>query len=247
MDCWHGDKTACAWSLATYVPVEGLIAPIARAVKALDAAAKTGIGFEDAFKALRALDGLSETVKVGIGLKALDKFVKTCTRVTRPGLSAARSTSASACPLKLIAYNSDEMSHLAYNYRIESGYYKADHNVAVARVPGWNDPKTGDYVIANSKFSGHSETEILDQLKARGFDPKKITALYTERQPCDGCAGALEKALQEGTVITYSVPYTVEIASYSKSLLATYIKRANGGRLARSAMSGQDAETQKGG
>jgi hypothetical protein len=39
-------------------------------------------------------------------------------------------------------------------------------------------------------------------------------------------------------VITYSVPYTPEIASYSKSLLANCVKRANGGRLARSAMNG---------
>ncbi|MGW1506076.1 nucleic acid/nucleotide deaminase domain-containing protein [Streptomyces mirabilis] len=115
----------------------------------------------------------------------------------------------------------------------------------MAEVPGWGDPKTGDYVVANSKFSDHSETEILDQLKEKGVDPKKITALYTERQPCDDCAGALKKALKEGTVITYSVPYTLEIASYSKSLLATYVKRANGGRLTRSAMSGQDAEEPK--
>ncbi|WP_353963008.1 nucleic acid/nucleotide deaminase domain-containing protein [Streptomyces sp. NBC_00365] len=71
-------------------------------------------------------------------------------------------------------------------------------------------------MVANSKFSGHSETEILDQLKEKGVDPKKITALYIERQPCDDCAGALEKALKEGTVITYSVPYTLEIASYSR-------------------------------
>ncbi|WP_434098654.1 RICIN domain-containing protein [Streptomyces mirabilis] len=245
MDCWHGSKTACAWSLATYVPIEGLLAPISRAVKALDAAARTGIDFEDAFKALRALDGLSETAKVGIGLKALDKFVKTCTRIARTPLSAGISASGSACPLKLIAYNSDEMSHLAYKYRVDNGYFGADHNVAVAKVPGWGDPKTGDYVVANSKFSGHSETEILDQLKKEGVDPKEITALYTERQPCGDCDGALKKALKEGTVITYSVPYTVEIASYSKSLLASYVKRANGGRLTRSAMSGQDAEAQK--
>ncbi|MCX4589124.1 hypothetical protein OG819_04985 [Streptomyces sp. NBC_01549] len=40
-------------------------------------------------------------------------------------------------------------------------------------------------MVANSKFSGHSETEILDQLKEKGVDPKKITALYTERQGFD--------------------------------------------------------------
>lgn len=246
MNCWHGSKTACAWSLAIYLPVDGALAPISRAVKALDVAARSGIDFEDAFKALRTLDGLSESAKVGIGLKALDKFVKTCTRIAGAPLSRAVSASGSACPLKLIAYNSDEMSHLAYKYRVESGYFGADHNIAVAKVPGWNDPKTGDYVVANSKFSGHSETEILDQLKAKGVDPQKITALYTERQPCNDCADALGKALKEGTPITYTVPYTLEIASYSKSLLAKYIKQAGGGRLARAPMNGQGGvETQK--
>ncbi|MEU2582207.1 ricin-type beta-trefoil lectin domain protein [Streptomyces avermitilis] len=87
MDCWHGDKTACAWSIATYVPVEGLLTPIARAVKALDAAAKTGIGFADAWKALRALP-LSEEAVAGIGAKALEalgKARKWCTGNSFPG------------------------------------------------------------------------------------------------------------------------------------------------------------------
>ncbi|MBB5932129.1 ricin-type beta-trefoil lectin domain protein [Streptomyces echinatus] len=245
MDCWHGDKTACAWSIATYAPVENLLAPIARAVKALDAAARTGIGFEDAFKALRALDGLSEAAKVGIGSKALDKFVKTCTSSQRAPLSARKSVFGSACPLRMVLYNSDEMSHLAYRYRVENGFYGADHNVAVAKVPGWNDPKTGDYLIANSKFSGHSETEILDKLKAKNIDPKKIEALYTERQPCGGCSTALEEALKEGTPITYSVPYTDEIASYSKALLARYVEQANGTGLKRSRLNAPDSEAQE--
>ncbi|WP_330289899.1 hypothetical protein [Streptomyces sp. NBC_00576] len=91
MDCWHGSKSACAWSLATYVPVEGLLAPIARAVKALDATAKTGIGFEDAFKALRSLEGLSPLAKEGIGARVLRQLYETCTKrgksATLPGRS----------------------------------------------------------------------------------------------------------------------------------------------------------------
>ncbi|WP_405828921.1 RICIN domain-containing protein [Streptomyces sp. NBC_01176] len=75
MDCWHGSKTACAWSIAVYVPIESVLAPIARAVKALDAAAKTGIGFTDAWKALRALP-LTEEAVAGIGAKALDALGK---------------------------------------------------------------------------------------------------------------------------------------------------------------------------
>ncbi|MGW2638682.1 RICIN domain-containing protein [Streptomyces sp. NPDC001348] len=87
MDCWHGDKTACVWSLATYVPVEGLLDSIARAVKAVDAAAKTGIGFTDAWKALRALH-LSDEAIAGIGAKAIEalgKARKWCTSNSFPG------------------------------------------------------------------------------------------------------------------------------------------------------------------
>ncbi|MFC9280570.1 RICIN domain-containing protein [Streptomyces collinus] len=90
MDCFHGSASGCAWSIATYVPVEGLLSPIARAVKALDAAARTGIGFEDAYKALRALDGLSEAAIVSIGNKALNLLKKGCVReLARSGIRAA--------------------------------------------------------------------------------------------------------------------------------------------------------------
>ncbi|MEU3856083.1 RICIN domain-containing protein [Streptomyces sp. NPDC028722] len=87
MDCWHGSKTACAWSFATYVPVEGLLEPIARAVKALDAAAATGIGFTDAWKALRSLH-LSDEAIAGIGAKAIEalgKARKWCAGNSFPG------------------------------------------------------------------------------------------------------------------------------------------------------------------
>jgi hypothetical protein len=62
------------------VPIEGLLAPISRAVKALDAAARTGIDFEDAFKALRSLDGLSPLAKEGIGARVLRQLYETCTK-----------------------------------------------------------------------------------------------------------------------------------------------------------------------
>jgi hypothetical protein len=78
-------------------------------------------------------------------------------------------------------------------------------------------------------------------LKAKGFDPRKITALYTERQPCGGCASELAAALREGTPVTWSVPYYAGIESYAKQLLAEYVKRAGGGRSARS-LAGQQQE-----
>jgi hypothetical protein len=121
---------------------------------------------------------------------------------------------------------------MAYTFRTQSGYFDGSHNVAVARVPGWNDPKTGDLVVGNSAFEGHSETMILDKLKAKGFDPKRITALYTERQPCDDCAAELAGALEKGTPVTWSVPYNIDrdFARAARELLDKYVREAGGRR-----------------
>ncbi|MFI6474843.1 ricin-type beta-trefoil lectin domain protein [Streptomyces sp. NPDC050516] len=126
MDCWHGSKTACAWSLATYVPVEGLLGPIARAVKAVDASAKTGIGFTDAWKALRALP-VSEEAIAGIGAKALEalsKARKLCNGMSfRTNLAVARATSAGAsgCPTGTMVLGIGEHSE-ALAKEIQGGY-----------------------------------------------------------------------------------------------------------------------------
>ena len=106
-----------------------------------------------------------------------------------------------------IGYNSDELSRAAFRARLKVGYDEG-RNVAVARVPGWNDPKTGDLVYGFSRGEAHhSESEILDQLRARGFDASRITALYSERQPCGGCRALLEDRLTAGTPVSWSVPY----------------------------------------
>jgi hypothetical protein len=117
-----------------------------------------------------------------------------------------------------------------------------EHNVAVARVPGWNDPKTGDLVIGNSGFNGHSKIVILEKLEAKGFQPSQITALYTERQPCPDCASALAGALKAGTPVTYSVPYHPDYWKSAKKLLAKYIAKAGGGRAMRSLTGEQQTE-----
>ncbi|MDX3761910.1 hypothetical protein [Streptomyces sp. AK02-04a] len=103
MDCWHGSKTACAWSIATYVPIEGLLAPISRAVKALDAAARTGIDFEDAFKALRSLEVCRRWQRKESALGSSDS----CTRRARSAarqhshsLQAARARRLSRTPVR---------------------------------------------------------------------------------------------------------------------------------------------------
>ncbi|MEV6947325.1 RICIN domain-containing protein [Streptomyces sp. NPDC051172] len=79
MNCLHGSASGCAWALATYVPVEGALSEISKAVKALDAAARTGIGFEDAWKALRAYN-LSDEVIAGIAARAVAALAKVCER-----------------------------------------------------------------------------------------------------------------------------------------------------------------------
>ncbi|WP_370128157.1 polymorphic toxin-type HINT domain-containing protein [Streptacidiphilus sp. EB103A] len=106
-----------------------------------------------------------------------------------------------------IPYNSNELSNAAYNGRVAAGV-SPGRNVAVARVPGWNDPKIGDLVYGFSKVNGyHSENHILDQLKARSFEPSQITELYSGPQPCSVCWPILDGALSPGTPINWSVPW----------------------------------------
>ncbi|WP_443073766.1 RICIN domain-containing protein [Streptomyces sp. NBC_01478] len=237
-----GSLGGCAWAAVDVASLFAgkILRPIADAVRAVDAAARTGIGFTEAYQALRAL-GLADDVVLQIGIKGLDELVEACARV-RTSLTTRASVTAGGCPTGLIGYNSDEMSRLAFQFRTESGYYGPDHNIAVAKVPGWNDPKTGDYVIGNSGFTGHSETTILDKLKARNIDPKTIEALYTERQPCKNCGSALEDALAPGTPITWSVPYDISYWEGAQELLGHYINQARGRRLAKSATADPQGE-----
>ncbi|WP_416972388.1 RICIN domain-containing protein [Streptomyces sp. 4F14] len=221
--CFHGSKSACAWTAAIFIPLGRPLASLSDAVKALDAAVRTGIGFEDAWKGLRALK-LSDDVVEGIGAKILDDLVRTCTK--SPRLLVVRS-SGNACE-GIIAYGSTELSRLAYRARVAVGFGPG-RNVAVARVPGWNDAKTGDFVygFSKGKVNGekyHSEDHILDQLKAKGFKPTQIAELYSERSPCGACAPVLESVLKPGTPISWSVPH----GEGSAALLQKYI-RAFGG------------------
>jgi hypothetical protein len=69
-------------------PIGKVTGTIADAVKALDAAARTGIGFEDAWKGLRALN-VSDEVIAGIGAKALKGLREACTKSGLKTLAAA--------------------------------------------------------------------------------------------------------------------------------------------------------------
>nr|WP_086866654.1 RICIN domain-containing protein [Streptomyces viridochromogenes] len=237
--CFHGSKTACAWTAAMFIPLGKPLAALSDAIKALDAAARTGIGFENAWKGLRALK-VADEVALSIGIKSLDDLLKTCVKGSRPLASRASAASVPSCPVGMVAYNATELGTVAWKARIAGGYeFKYRRNVAVAKVPGWNDPKTGDYVYGYSQGGGyHSENHILDQLAAREFKPTQITALYSERQPCPVCGPLLEDVLKPGTPISWSVPWGSDglLNSAADEMLKQAIKTAGGHRLARSAL-----------
>jgi hypothetical protein len=94
-------------------------------------------------------------------------------------------------------------------------------------------PGFGGLPMKTGIASGHAE--------GKGFDPHQITALYTERQPCGDCASELAGALKAGTPVTWAVPFYPGIESAAKQLLASYVKRAGGGRSAPS-LTGQQQE-----
>ncbi|MFJ7074682.1 ricin-type beta-trefoil lectin domain protein [Streptomyces sp. NPDC098781] len=59
--CYHGDKSSCAWFASNFIPGK-VFTKVADAIRALDAALKTGVGVADAFKALKALDVSPQTL-----------------------------------------------------------------------------------------------------------------------------------------------------------------------------------------
>ncbi|MEV7116125.1 nucleic acid/nucleotide deaminase domain-containing protein [Streptomyces anulatus] len=218
----NGSWGGCAWAMVDVASLFAgkILRPIADAIRAVDGAARTGVGFLDAWKALSVLR-LSDEALTGIAGKMAEKFYASCRKVSR----AAHGINSRAVPIApmgtignpvpeyscdgLIAYNSTELSNMAYRSRIEAGYgVWGNRNVAVAKVPGWNDAETGDLVVGFSKGGGfHAEDHILEQLAVKDFSPKRISALYTERQPCPVCGPNLENLLQEGTEITWSVQW----------------------------------------
>nr|WP_237773391.1 RICIN domain-containing protein [Streptomyces luteocolor] len=197
VDCYHGSASGCGWAAANFIPGKK-IEDAVHAIKGLDKALKTGDGVSDAWKSLRAA-GLAEDANTGIAVNLVGGFVRACTKTLR--IQAG-----SGCE-GLVRYNGTDLSRAAHNARATSGI-SPGRNVAVARVPGWNDPKTGDLVVGFSKGDGyHSENHILEQLEARNIKPTQVKELYTDRQPCSACGPLLENSLNPGTPISWAVPW----------------------------------------
>ncbi|WP_419992292.1 nucleic acid/nucleotide deaminase domain-containing protein [Streptomyces violaceoruber] len=238
----NGSWGGCAWvgvDIASMFAGK-ILRPLADAIRAVDGAARTGIGFLDAWKALRVLRA-SDEVMAGIAGKVAEKFYDTCRKVSRTAYGASlpaavvapMGTIGSPVPEYscdgLIAYNSTPLANMAFKARIKAGFgTHGKKNVAVAHVPGWNHPEYGDFVVGFSKYEQglHAEDDILAQLAKADVSPKKIAALYSERQPCPVCGPNLEGALKEGTEVTWSVMYGSDkmLNSASKKILQGMIQ-----------------------
>ena len=86
----NGSWGGCAWAVVDVASLFAgkIIRPIADAVRALDGAARTGIGFIDAWAALRSLR-LSEVAVAGIASKIMQAVYKACESAAPRALRAA--------------------------------------------------------------------------------------------------------------------------------------------------------------
>ncbi|GID29726.1 hypothetical protein [Paractinoplanes brasiliensis] len=150
-----------------------------------------------------------------------------------PCLRAMAKAAAAPNCTSLVPYNLDELSRRAFAARGEAGFPAGSiefpgGNVAVARVEGYDG-----LIVGFSRGNGfHSEDDILaqiEELKKTNPGLGKITALYSERQPCPVCAGKLPAYLAPDAKITWSVPWGDNpiINDSANKLLAYFIAKAS--------------------
>ncbi|MFI7499060.1 ricin-type beta-trefoil lectin domain protein [Streptomyces sp. NPDC049687] len=84
--CYHGDKVGCAWFASNFIPGK-VFTKAAEALRALNVALKTGVGIEDAFKALKALDDIDPATlaKIEDSIRVYEDAVTVCKRNSFPG------------------------------------------------------------------------------------------------------------------------------------------------------------------
>ena len=144
-----------------------------------------------------------------------------------------------------VPYNSGGLSTEAYNARVNAdssnfpvgpNIARPRGNVAVATVQNLaNESETETVQIPDLSAPGKSHSEVgimaqIDALNSQGGN-WKITALYSEREPCLDCETALSDYLADNAEITWSVPWSDNdiINAGANRTLATFIRRQSGG------------------
>jgi hypothetical protein len=147
-----------------------------------------------------------------------------------PGASLVRMAAAGLC-LTAIRYIG-ELADKAFGFRASIPTLNPGINAAVARLPGYTDPVFKDeFVRALSGNGLHAEEALIKKVQDAGFDPKKITELFTERSPCpQTCTPLLQRELDSQAKIYYVVQYTGEDSPLERELLNELLRiKAYGG------------------
>ncbi|MFF3126912.1 RICIN domain-containing protein [Streptomyces sp. NPDC057908] len=86
LDCWHGSVSGCAWAASNFIPGKAFGKAV-EAIRALDAAMKTGIGVREAFVALKALDGVNPATlsEIENTVNSYEDLVTLCRTNSFPG------------------------------------------------------------------------------------------------------------------------------------------------------------------
>ncbi|MEU9802553.1 ricin-type beta-trefoil lectin domain protein [Streptomyces sp. NPDC051000] len=102
VDCYHGSASGCAWALSNFIPGKAFT-KVFDAIRALDAAMKTGIGVADAFKALKVLDIDPATLaKISQQVNLYEDAFTACARNSFPGHTQVLMADGSHRPISLV-------------------------------------------------------------------------------------------------------------------------------------------------
>ncbi|MFB7541032.1 RICIN domain-containing protein [Streptomyces zaomyceticus] len=103
IDCWKGSAGGCAWAASNFIPGKAF-AKVGEAITALHAALNTGIGVRDAFKTLKALDGLDPATLARLEntVNLYEDLLTSCARNSFPGTTRVLMADGSHKPIAAV-------------------------------------------------------------------------------------------------------------------------------------------------
>ncbi|MEU7410225.1 ricin-type beta-trefoil lectin domain protein [Streptomyces sp. NPDC042638] len=184
-----GSWGGCAWASLDVASLFAgkIIRPIAEALRAVDAAFVTGIGVRDAFKALKAIEGIDAAAVAAIerDVELYEEVATSCTRNSFPGGTQVVMADGTRRPIRDVRVGdlvlaTDPASGKARPEPVTDTFrHDTNHLVDITLADGGTlTSTTGHRVYVSGRGWVHvSDLRVGDRLRAADGSPQTVTAL----------------------------------------------------------------------